>query len=471
MIEFSESTTIKLTEQIVKQAVTPASRIELRDTAEKGLVLRISSTGHKTFAFKCRRGSTVKTLTLGPTDRISLKEAKVLALEKRIATLSANQNARPSSPIVTTLAQLVAEAEINLSQRKKGYGIWTKRVHRKKPDAVSAIQNVFSSLLDRDVSCITADEIWKVASSHKRKPRKKKAVEIVASEVATPDPRTTTTPDLALKQASRALSYLATMFDWGSHRNEFQKIGEGREISVDLPDLASITRPGSGAIRRSRYLNADELAKIYPECMNHNGDEGKAAHGFILATVSRCGEVSEANWSDFDLVTGVWTKRVKGGDVLTIGLPRELVDWLKELPSYRETGGVGPVFRNTKKRRFRSWSAVTRKIQDATGTSGWNRHDKRRTSVVHLIAETSDADPLFEILTHATPKPSQKTSGAVVQKMFNRLGEEGAFGHYAPDSAAPIINNRITRTRAMCAKLMRYYGSLAQTRDHTNRPE
>ena len=448
-MNFAESTVVKLTKDIVNEATASEKRIELRDESVKGLVLRISPTGHKTYAIKFRSGGPVVTCTLGNADAISLKEARLKAVEQRALTLRTAIKNGPRSARIVTLAQLLNEAEGPLSQREKGGRIWRLREHRTQSDAAGTIRSVFAALLDTPVAEISAEQVAQIAQNHTTQPRSKDG------QPGEPVP--------APGAASRALSYLGTLFNWAAHRNEFAKIGSGRSVAVAAPDISTVARPNQASEPRNRHLDEQEIAAVFPKAWNHEGDDGRAALGLVLISSSRRSEVQGANWPDINFSTGVWSKRVKGGKTIPIGLPADVIDWLKGLPSYREGDLTGPIFRNTKGTRFKSWSRVTKKLREETGTKDWHRHDLRRTTAVYLTSTIDDAFPIWELMTHAQPKNSQTNSGAEVHKLFNHADEKGVMQHYASTSAGPVAQNRISRTRAMVSKVLQHYRHIAAT--------
>src|SRR5947209_19860129 len=75
---------LNLTDRFVASART-TTRIAYFDTKTRGLALRITPTGTKTWAFVYRLGAGPKWLTLGSYPAVSLATARTLALDKRHA--------------------------------------------------------------------------------------------------------------------------------------------------------------------------------------------------------------------------------------------------------------------------------------------------------------------------------------------------------------------------------------------------
>ncbi len=338
------------------------------------------------------------------------------------------------------MKQLLIEAQPVLAERKKGGTIWSLRPDRTRPDAVAGIESVFGSLLERTAKDITLDDLCEAINNHKKRGKTPGELE--------PAPGA----------AGKASSYLATLFNWASHRGQFEKRGAGRPVRIELADLDLIERPPTTGTPRERHLNESEIAAVYPVLKNHGGDEGKAAHFFLMATESRRGSAEAATWEAIDFRLAMWTRRSKGGKTAPIGLPPALVDWLKTLPSYLETGGTGPIFRNSDKTgTFTDWANVTKRIHAETGTSNWHRHDLRRTTSVYLDALTDDIESGSELLDHTDRGQGRLTAAAVNRQLFDHPEKPGVMKHYASMAAEPIARNRISRTRRKIATAMQFY--------------
>lgn len=446
-MEYFKSTPVKLTKAIVAEATTTAARVELRDSDTKGLILRISSTGHKVFVCKFRNGRDVITAKLGTPDLLELKEARALAAETRARTIRGTIRTGARSDRIVTLGQLLVEGQPILAQQPKGGGIWIARKDRQEPDAVAAIKSVFEPLLDTRVKDIAVNTLIACISGHTNRQTGK------ASD--------TKRPVAAPGAASRATSYLATLFNWAANRGKFTKAGSGRAVAIALPDLSEVYRPSTRGKPRERHLSSEEAGRLYPLVHDHNGDEGLAALFFQWITASRGFEVEEAEYAHMDLDLGVWRKRVKGGKTVSIGLPPKLVAWIKQLPSYQDTGNQGLLFRNTAKTGpFRNWSKVVTRLRKTMACGHWTPHDLRRTSTTAVATITSDAFARWELPGHSTPQVATD-AWAEVHKFLYLPQQNDVREYYEPHNSPWVVNNRITRTREMIAWPMRLYEAMA----------
>lgn len=433
---FSSSTVTRLTKAIAEKATTDhPSRVELRDTVVKGLILRVSPTGLRRYVCKVRVGAKVPTIDLGSPDKVDLETVRVLAREK---ILSIQRNALkfgPRSAHRVTLRQLIREATPILAKRGKGGNIWSVSTHRTTPDAVATIQNVFQTILDLPVRDLDVNMLADIVTEEER-------------NVAAPG------------SASRALSYLSTLFDWAANRGKFLKLRSGRKVPIALPEVQNIHKPATPR-RRERTLNTTETGLVWREVTKPGADIGHAAHRFIMCTATRRGPVGRARCGDFDFVDGTWKFIAKGGHTKTIGLAPSIIAWLKSLPSYDPQNPDAYIFPNSKGGPFTDWDNSTQAIQKATNTKNWHRHDLRRTAASCLASYVNDDFPHHELLSHASPK-QEMTAEAVVDRLMNAPHETGIGFNYRPETDPGIARSMRKRTREATAILEQYYEKCAR---------
>lgn len=107
-------TTQTLTDRLIKTVSTDKNRIQITDAITPGLKLRVSRTGHKSFALMIRNSHGVyKTHTIGIYPEISLKKARESAQRMRVE-LKYEGESKPTSGCKvrkdpTTLRQLLDE--------------------------------------------------------------------------------------------------------------------------------------------------------------------------------------------------------------------------------------------------------------------------------------------------------------------------------------------------------------------------
>src|SRR6185312_5207776 len=148
---------------------------------------------------------------------------------------------------------------------------------------------------------------------------------------------------------------------------------------------APVAKPG-------RVLNRDELARLLP-VLRQSPRPHAPAMLFMLLTLARREEVCDARWEHVDLAEKVWViPETKNGIRHHVPLSRQAVALLTALrqegarPADRvfSVGRRSPVAGGETRAPLGNWDRETKLIQQASGTSGWHRHDLRRTGATRL---------------------------------------------------------------------------------------
>ncbi|PVH28234.1 tyrosine-type recombinase/integrase [Pararhodobacter oceanensis] len=404
-----------LTDAFIRTHI-PDRRVDFRDTREPGLTVRMTPTGRKTFSLRVRSQDGVEQrVTLGAYPDLSLKEARSLAAQKRVEIQKATGNlnharkaASAERKVAPTLAALIDEYKNHPTRTQ---GIWKPRKRSGKAEAESRIQAVFAPLLNRRVTEITADHLAEALLGYKP----------ISGQVS------------ANGQTQKARLYLMPVLDWAAGRERFRASGRKRVPTLEVADLRDTVDPASDdhGIRgeRDRVLDRDEIAAVLPLLtypasrklkmkMHPDVDLRPAALKFILLTAARLSEVAEMRWEHVDFDIGEWFKpKVKTirGPVRSqiLPLPDAAIALLKTLPGYERRNPGTLVFPSTKNTVLANWSRITEAIQSESGTSGWHRHDLRRTSATVMRLIGVDLGTIDRILAHRTDHGREGTSRAL----------------------------------------------------------
>ena len=123
-------------------------------------------------------------------------------------------------------------------------------------------------------------------------------------------------------------------------------------------------------------------------------------------------------WCDVDQRTGFWTiSQTKTNQPHTVPLPRQALTLLREQP---RTTDDGLVFVNNAGSQLTHWNEVTKKLQRVSGTTGWHRHDLRRTAA-SLMGDMGVAPHVIEIaLNHVMRHSSGGTTVGRIAAVYNR---------------------------------------------------
>ena len=408
-------------------------RLEIRDTRITGLVMRVSPKNRKTFTLHTRTAAGEKIqITIGTYPAISLKDARSIAIN-HLADIRRGHDPREQARLAKALADAQSLTMTDLLDEVEPIFALTKstwragsRFGRVKSEARSAIENVFGEFLDTPLNKVSRSQMAKAVNGYTpKRPRKGKTS--------------------ANGSAARALTYLRPVFDWASCRGRFMKDGAGRDPKLDLPDLALIHDPSIDDPtlegKRQRVLTQDELTRVMPllvypapaglrSNLEPHKDYGPVAFRFLFLTLSRREEVAGARRKDIDLRTGTWTKSVKtrrkpGSHgpaerrTVTIPLSDAAIELLLKLPSFVDGQPDDFVFPSSGGGTLCNWDRTQDTINAASGTSGWHRHDLRRTAATILGQLGVKPAVIDTLLCHLNPYNREQVSAAAPNYMID----------------------------------------------------
>jgi integrase len=194
--------------------------------------------------------------------------------------------------------------------------------------------------------------------------------------------------------AGAAIRYVRPVLRWGATRGYVTQ--EVATLHLPVP-----------VKRRKRILTQGELAAVLPALRASNRPHA-AAMRFMLLTLTRRQETALARWRDINIQARTWTiPETKNGEVHIVPLSRQAMDMLrfrglakrsaKERP---DPGGL--IFSTSAGSPLGNWDRETKALQEASGTSGWTRHDLRRTGAT-MLGEMGELPDIIEAaLNHAS---------------------------------------------------------------------
>jgi integrase len=154
-----------------------------------------------------------------------------------------------------------------------------------------------------------------------------------------------------------------------------------------------------------------------------------AAFKMLFWTAGRLGEVVNARWRDVDFQSGIWTVPVTKTDKRhTVPLPRQALDMLRVLQRVGDRHAGDLIFPAIEGGALTRWDNATRRVQTASGTKDWHRHDVRR-SVASIMGDLGIAPHIVEVaLGHTLSHSSdgQKIGGNATTYNVSRYRKEHA---------------------------------------------
>jgi integrase len=363
---------LRLTEKAIRAAKTEHGQKDLRDSVQRGLVLRVYDSGRKTWAllYRTRQGRR-RWYKLGVYPALRLKDARTEALDvlRRVAAGDDPQAEREKRRVgggVETIEDLATDF-------LERYAYRNKRPRSIEEDIGQLERYVLPTWGKRFVAEIARRDVKRLLE------------DLADGRIARRGQPTTTAP-----RALRAL--LSKMFAWAV---EEEIIPGNPAAGVPLP-----VRPES----RDRVLSETELAALLRELDRLEKDAPLSATAFrlLLLTAQRPGEVLGMRWSE---VSGDWwtipKERHKGKQSHRVPLSPQALAVVEQVR--RLTGNTKFVLDSPQKpgQPLSTLKTANHAIIRRVGMERWTPHDLRRTAATQM---TSGGIPRFvvdRILGHA----------------------------------------------------------------------
>ena len=346
----------KLTTKFIEgQKPDSSKRRDFRDELMPGLVLRISTSGTKTFCLHKRINGKMRRLTIGRFGVVSLAEAR------------------------ERVRQVLYEIETGRFEERTGIEVETKptlgdvvpdyiekhaKVHNRDWKRKEALLAKFTTLHGKGIDEIKRADVVKACDViHKSAP----------------------------VSGNRALAHLKHLMGWCVERG-----------MIDASPIAGV-KPLSKERSRERVLTDDELGALWTACHTEGYPFGDCMKLLILSGQRRA-EVAEMRWSEIDLEKRLWTlpsQRAKNGKQHTVPLTDTMVDVLRKTPRFFNSDYV---FTTTGKTPISGFGRVKDRLDKALpeGTVPWIIHDLRRTMSTNM-AMLGVPQPVTEaLLNHKT---------------------------------------------------------------------
>jgi integrase len=346
----------KLTSKFIEgQKPNPTKRLDFRDELMPGLVLRISTSGTKTFCLHKRINGKMRRLTIGRFGVVSLAEAR------------------------ERVRQVLYEVETGRFEDRTGVEVETKpTLGDVVPDYIEKHAKVHNRDWKRKEALLA-----KFTTLHgKRIDEIKRADVVKACDVI---------HKYAPVSANRALAHLKHLMGWCVERG-----------MIDASPIAGM-KPLSKERSRERVLTDDEMAALWTACGAEGYPFGDCMKLLMLSGQRRA-EVAEMRWSEIDLAKRLWTlpsSRAKNGKQHTVPITDAMLEVLRKAPRFLNSDYV---FTTTGKSPVSGFGRVKDRLDKALpeDTEPWIIHDLRRTMSTNM-AMLGVPQPVTEaLLNHKT---------------------------------------------------------------------
>jgi integrase len=345
-----------------RRAAASRQRIALADPGQRGLQLRITPHGTRTWVLYVRDAAgRPRRFPLGAHPEVGIAQARRAASAMReqvrqgadpiAAARERRATARTSRQPADSLRLLIDIYGLQAGSKQRSWGEYQRR-----------IQSVFAKHLD---TALTDLQLGPLQLTADRWP--------------------------ARQSAAAAVRYLRTILRWAS--------APGRAYVAKA--LVELTAPAPAA-RRDRVLSREELARLLPVLAAASSPYA-AAFRFMLLTLARRQEVAGMTWREIDLDRSEWTlpsERAKSGRAHVVPLSRQACALLRtHRPEAPNPDAL--IFPAPRGGLLTAWDRATQQFMAASGTSGWHRHDLRRTGATLLGELGTEPHVIESALNHA----------------------------------------------------------------------
>ncbi len=349
------------------QALQPREkRYEVSETNGRGLWLRISPRGLKTFVYIYRLDGRLRRLTLGTYPELTLAEAHQLhasarAMRKQGKDPAAHRQAllagHREAPMVAQLAQTYLDRWAKPKKRS-----WQEDERILKKDILPA----WGEMKARD---ITRGDV----------------LTLLRRIVDRGAPVT----------ANRTHALLSKMFRFGIEQN----------ILDTESSPCALVRPPTKERSRDRVLSEDEIRAFWTGLAETRMSESlKLALKLLLVTAQRRGEIVYAEWSEFDLAAGWWTipaARSKNGLSHRVPLSSLASSLLSRLHALcGDTPWLLPNPSRSSHMTDRAMSRAVANNRAVFGIAAFTPHDLRRTAASHMTSLGIPPYVVKKVLNH-----------------------------------------------------------------------
>tara|TARA_R110002110_G_scaffold414910_1_gene646363 strand:+ start:209 stop:1414 length:1206 start_codon:yes stop_codon:yes gene_type:complete len=366
--------TSKLSTLKIEKAIPPSSgRTELWDSQTRGLGLRITPSGTKTWVMMYRVDGKQRRLTLGRYPDLPLADARTEAT-KHLTTIA--KGADPVELLETQKRDRIEKRSNRLDHVSEEF---IERYAKPKNRSWQETQRILNREViphwgKRSVSDITRRDVISLIDD---------------------------ISDRAPFMANRTLSAVRRFFNWCVERD-----------MLAINPAAGVKPPATEK-SRDRVLSDDEIKNFWTGCDKLGWPFGPAFK-LMLVTGQRRDEVAGMRWDDLNIENALWTlsrTQTKSDRLHEVPLSSLALEIIQSVPRTGEH-----VFTTNGRTPISGFSKAKRELDETSEVTDWRIHDLRRT-VASAMARIGIAPHVIEkVLNHA----GGQISG--VAAIYNRHG-------------------------------------------------
>ncbi len=191
-------------------------------------------------------------------------------------------------------------------------------------------------------------------------------------------------------QTNRVRAYLRRMFSWCVARDLLDK------------SPANLVETGISEKSRDRVLTLEELRRIW-NAADTLGYPFGPMYQLLLLTGQRRNEVAQARWPEFDIEQRIWqipAERAKNDQPHLVHLSAAAHTLVSRLPRLSDSPFL---FTTTGRRPVSGFSKSKNRIDEFSGVTGWRVHDLRRSFATHMTERLGENPAVIDkVLNHSS---------------------------------------------------------------------
>lgn len=335
-------------------------RREIFDTGEKGLAIRVNTSGKKTFFLRYRFGGRMKRITIGPFPAMELAVAR-----RRARSLKVQIN-DGEDPQGDKYSKKYSQSNITVRQLAELF----KKEHF--PKLKDSTRRDYKSRIDKHI----IPEFGNIALKDVQRGHIKQFLKKIAESRPI--------------HANRIQAVFSKMFSYAVNE----------ELTTNHP-LKTLQKPGKEK-RRDRFYEKQEIRALW-DAFEQLNEPLQSLFKILLLTGQRIGEASRMRWKDIDTTQGTWVipeVETKAGRTHAVPITEdvaEILESLHTLTGHNEYVFTSPLNEEMHIYYFRD---VTTKIRTISEVSDFRPHDLRRTAATYMAELGTDRTTLGKILNH-----------------------------------------------------------------------
>lgn len=355
---------VDLNVKYIESLKTPEKRTEYFDKMVKGLCLRITEKGYRSWGLYFRFNNRLQRMTLGTLNALSLKDARKKARQ------NLNLVADGTNPLEEKKAARQADTFDFLASEYLERHAKAKKKSWKEDDRI-----------------ITADLLPAFGGI--------KAKDVARRDVrALLERKAQTSPVMA----NRLRALLRKMFNWGI---SVEIVEDNPVLLVPLPTKAQ---------QRDRVFTEEEIKTLWAE-FDKEKFQTAAAFKLRLITAQRGAEVFSLEWTELDLETGWWTipsQKTKNGLSHRVPLSAQsarILETLKEKQDQSKTRKGSPWAFPARRGvgHLTTLQKAVERIRNRSGIKDFRGHDLRRTAASMMTGMGIPRLVVSKVLNHVEP--------------------------------------------------------------------